>query len=91
MPFSVDSTLATFDSDTEEWTEYIKRLEFYFAANGITDAAKQWAVLLSCCGPSTFHLLRSLVLPSPLTDFSFTDLVSKMKAHREPKPSVIVQ
>ena len=49
------------------------------------------AVLLSCCGPSTFRLLRSLVLPTPLTELSFKDLVAKMKAHREPKPSVIVQ
>jgi len=51
---AVHGTLATFDSATEEWTEYIKCLEFYFTANGITDAAKQRAVLLSCCGPSTF-------------------------------------
>ena len=88
---AVHGSLAAFDSTTEEWTEYIKRLEFYFAANGITDAAKQRAVLLSCCGPSTFRLLRSLVLPTPLTEFSFKELVAKMKAHREPKPSVIVQ
>ena len=88
---AVHGSLAAFDSTTEEWTEYIERLEFYFAANGITDAAKQRAVLLSCCGPSTFRLLRSLVLPTPLTEFSFKELVAKMKAHREPKPSVIVQ
>ena len=57
---AVHGSLAAFDSTTEEWTEYIERLEFYFAANGITDAAKQRAVLLSCCGPLTFRLLRSL-------------------------------
>ena len=60
----VHGSLTAFDSSTEEWTKYVERLEFYFAANGITDAAKQWAVLLSCCGPSTFRLLRSLVLPA---------------------------
>ena len=38
-----------------------------------------------------FRLLRSLVLPTPLTDFLFKELVAKMKDHREPKPSVIVQ
>ena len=38
-----------------------------------------------------FSLLQSLALPTPLTDFSFKDLVVKMQAHREPKPSVIVQ
>ena len=50
---AVHGSLAAFDSTTEEWTEYIERLEFYFAANGITDAEKQRTVLLSCCGPST--------------------------------------
>ena len=88
---AVHGSVAAFDSATEEWTEHIERLEFYFAANGIITAAQQRAVLLSCCGPSTFRLLRSLVLPSPLIEFSFKELVAKMKDHREPKPSVIVQ
>ena len=87
---AVHGSLAAFDSASEEWTEYVERLEFYFAANGITDSTKQRTVLLSCCGSSTFRLLRSLVLPAPLTDFSFKELVTKMKAHQEPKPSVIV-
>ena len=86
----VHGSLATFDSASEEWTEYVERLEFYFVANGITDSTKQRAVLLSCYGSSTFRLLRSLVLPAPLTDFSFRELVAKMKAHQEPIPSVIV-
>ena len=46
---AVHGSVAAFDSATEEWTEYIERLEFYFAANGITTAAQQRAVLLSCC------------------------------------------
>ena len=70
---AVHGSLAAFDSNTEEWTEYIGRLEFYFIANGITDGAKQRAVLLSCCGPSMFRLMRSIVLPTPLTDFSFKE------------------
>ena len=88
---AVHGSLAPFDSAAEDWIEYIERLQFYFDTNGISDAAKQRAVLLSCCGPSMFRLLRSLVLPTPLTELSFKDLVAKMKAHREPKPSVVVQ
>ena len=87
---AVHGSLAVFDSALEEWTEYVERLEFYFAMNGITDSTMQQAVLLSCCGSSTFRLLRNFVLPAPLTDFSFQELVAKMKAHQEPKPSVIV-
>ena len=55
------------------------------------DDSKKRAVLLSNCRSSTFQLLRSIVLPAPLTDFSFSELVSKMKAHCEPQPFVIVQ
>ena len=73
---AVHGSLAAFDSATEEWTEYIKRLEFDFAVNGITDAAKR-TILLMCCGSPTFQLLRSLVLPIPLTEFSFEELVAK--------------
>ena len=88
---AVHGSLAAFESASEDCTEHIERLQFYFDANGISNAANQRAVLLSCYGPSTFRLLRSLVLPTPLTELSFKDLVAKMKAHREPKLSVIVQ
>ena len=36
----VHGSLAVFDSALEEWTEYIDRLQFYFDANGISDAVK---------------------------------------------------
>ena len=85
---AVHGSLATFDSTMEEWTEYIKRLEFYFAANGIMDAVKQWAVLLNCCKPLMFQLLTSLVLQTTLTEFLLKELVAKMRDHREPKCSV---
>ena len=88
---AVHGAVAPFDPSIDEWSEYIERLQFYFTANGIKEDSKIRAVLLSCCGPSTFQLLRSLVLPTPLTNFSFSELVAKMTAHHEPRPSVIVQ
>ena len=51
---AVHGSLAAFDSALGDSTEYIKHLQFYFDANGISDAVKQRAVLLSCCGSSTF-------------------------------------
>ena len=88
---AVHGAVSPFDPSIDEWSEYVERLQFYFTANGIKEDSKKRTVLLSCCGPSTFRLLRSLVLPTPLTNFSFSDLVAKMTAHREPRPSVIVQ
>ena len=80
-----------FNPQEEDWSEYSERLTFYFTANGITTDAKKRAILLSCCGPATFRLLRSLVLPAALEDFSFDDLVAKAKERNEPQPSVIVR
>ena len=65
---ALHGSLTVFDSNTEEWTEYIKYLEFYFTVNGITDGAKQRAVLLSSRGPLTFCLMRNIILSTPLTD-----------------------
>ena len=88
---AVHGALAAFKPQEEDWSEYTERLTFYFAANRITTDAKKRAVLLSCCGPATFRLLRSLVLPVSLDEISFENLVKKMKEHREPQPSVIVR
>ena len=85
-------TVAPFDSNTDKWTEYIERLQFYLlAANNIRDGPKQKAILLSNCGVSTFCLLRSIVLPDSLVDVTFTPLVDKMKEHWESKISIIIQ
>ena len=54
---AVHGAVAPFDPDTDEWTEYIEHLQFYFAANNIRDGAKQKAILLSDCGTSAFRLL----------------------------------
>ena len=88
---AVHGALAAFNPREEDWSEYSERLTFYFSANGITTDAKKRAILLSCCGPATFRLLRSLVLPRALEEFSFTELVAKVKEHKEPQPSVIVR
>ena len=88
---AVHGTLTAFNPREEDWSEYAERLSFYFAANGITVDAKKRAILLSSVGPSTFRLMRSLVLPDTLDSFSFDDLVSKVKTHKEPSPSVIVR
>ena len=85
---AVHGTLAPFDPDEEEWVEYTDRFSYYFTANGITDGARKRAILISCCGPATFRLMKSLVFPEQLDDFSFQQLVEKVKLHREPKVSI---
>ena len=72
-------TIEEFDGATEDWTAYSERLEQYFVANDVDEAAKKRAILLSVCGASTYKLIRSLVAPDKPTDKSFEDLVALLQ------------
>ena len=80
-----------FDSDLEEWREYVERLSHYFEANDITSASKKRAILLNAVGPSTYRIIKTLVSPAKVTDVSFQDLVDKATAHFCPRPSIIIK
>ena len=86
----VSSLPGEFDPDREEWSSYAERIEFYLVAQGITDADKQRAVLLSACGPTMFGLLKRIVTPGSLRDYSFERLVELAREHLNPKPSIAV-
>ena len=80
-----------FNSDTEDWTQYMERLEHFFVANDVTAEAKNKSTLLTVCGARTYELIRSLCLPdSPgeKTLVQIKDLVSKQQC---PPPSVIME
>ena len=83
--------VAKFDGNQEEWAEYAEQLEHYFIANDIEDAKKKRAILLTAVGPSTFHLIKTVSLPKAPGDFTFEELVEKVKTHFNPKPSPIVK
>ena len=52
----------------ESYDEWKERLEFYFIANGVEEAAKKKAILLSNIGKEAYHLIRNLCAPgSPTT------------------------
>ena len=84
-------TIEEFDGATEDWTAYSERLEQYFVANDVDDAAKKRAILLSVCGASTYKLIRSLVAPDKPTDKSYGDLVALLQNHFNPAPAITVQ
>ena len=65
-----------YDPELEEWPQYVERLEYFFEANGITDAEKKRSVFLSVVGPSPFKLLRNLVSPAKLSEKTFVQLVT---------------
>lgn len=69
----------------------MKTWTFFSTANDITDVGKRKAILLSCCGPATYSLLRSLVSPETPGEKDYTCLVKILKDHFNPKTSKIVQ
>ena len=75
---------------SEDWAEYVERLEYYFSANDIVDDKKR-SVLLTVCGKTTYKLIRSLLAPAKPDTKTYKEIVDIVKAHQCPKPSVIVK
>ena len=80
-----------YDSQKEDWPNYVERLTHFFKANSITTNEQKQSVFLSVIGRTTYKLLRSLVAPDKPGDKSFKDLVKKLMDHFNPTPSEIVQ
>ena len=80
-----------FDSEREDWSQYVERLSFFFDANGISETEKKRAVLLSVIGAPTYKLLSDLLSPDKPGDKSYTDLVKVLTDHFNPTPSEIVE
>ena len=80
-----------FDGEKKEWLQYVERLDYFFVANGITEAVKKRALLLTVVGPATYKLLRNLVAPAKPDEKTYKELVEVVKEHHNPKPAEIVQ
>ena len=68
-------SIGVFDSTEEDWESYVERVNLYFVANDIEDAAKKRAVLLTECGAKTYRVIRDLVAPAPPSEVAFDDIV----------------
>ena len=71
-------------------TAYLERFEFFIEANDIKDVKKK-SIFLSVVGESTFAVIKDLLQPAKVGDKTYEEIVSALKAHFEPEPSVIVQ
>ena len=80
------SRMKVFNSAAESWVEYVERLEQYFIANDIGDAAKKRAILLSVMGSATYHLIRSLAAPARPSEKTYGELVELVTKHHNPAP-----
>ena len=56
-------SVSEFNEQSEDWPQYIERLEHYFIANDIDDEGKKRSILLSVVGSKTYKLIKNLLSP----------------------------
>ena len=83
--------MCEFEASREDWMQYSERLSHYYAANGITDAARRKFLLFTVVGPTTYKQLRSQVSSAKVDDKTYTELLEALQAFHSSKPSEIVQ
>ena len=79
-----------FDASVDKWPTYFERIQLYFKANNVKEAA-QVATLLTLIGGPTYTLLRSLVAPDNPADKNLAEINAVLEAHLSPKPLLIVE
>ena len=84
-------TISEFDNSSEDWISYTERIQQYFSANEIEHMEKQRAILLGCCGPQTYQLIKNFLAPEKPATKSYEELLELVGDHLNPKPSIIVQ
>ncbi|XP_033729753.1 uncharacterized protein K02A2.6-like [Pecten maximus] len=80
-----------FDINSQNWDEYIERLEHYFVANTVDDDAIKRSILLTVCGSKTYGLIRNVVSPEKPSDKTYDELKTAIGTHLKPKPLVIAE
>ena len=68
--------IGEFDEKQEEWTQYVERLDHFYAANEIDNADKKRGILLTVIGLSAYKLLRNLVAPAKPREKTYDALVT---------------
>ena len=83
-----------FNSEKEDWRDYVEQVEQYFVAHELTGDAKEptkRALFLSGVGSSTYVTLKSLLAPVKPADKKFDEIVAVLTKHFSPPPSEVVQ
>ena len=83
-------TVGQFNPKAEKWDFYVERLQEFYVANGIDDAARKRAILNSTVGADTFKLIRDLLSPTEPKDATFDNIVDKLAKHYTPIKSPII-
>ena len=82
--------MAEFDEQRESWPQCARRLSHFFAANGVTAAARKKSAFLSVIGPDSLKHLESLA-PNTPEDKSYEELVEMLTKYYSPEPSEVME
>ena len=85
------SKVREFQQEWKDWTQYCDKLEYYIQANGIMGENKKKSIfLVVVVGPASLKLLHNLVSPNKPHKKMLQQLITVLKQHYNPTPSVIV-
>ena len=84
------SSIGQFDIKTEKFANYFQRFAFFCRVNKVKDDVKA-DLFLATVGPKTFALCKDLLAPKALTDCSFNEIGTALKAHYEPCVNIIYE
>ncbi|XP_049886620.1 uncharacterized protein LOC126381133 [Pectinophora gossypiella] len=79
-----------FNMAVDNWTLYVERLEQYFIVNNVKSELKV-ATLITVMGSETYELLVNLCTPEKPSSKTFSELVTIMQNHLQPKPSILAE
>ena len=91
MTTTLIGSVERFDINSDNWLEYVERVEQYFIANEIEAEAKKKGILLTVIGGEAYTLLRSLTEPHSPSQKTYQQIVDILKNHLNPKPIVIAE
>lgn len=87
---AVIGNIGSFEENTEQWSSYTERFEYFVLANKIKDEVIV-PTFLTVVGAKTFNLLRSLVQPDRPGDKSYAQIIKILGDHYSPKPLMIAE
>lgn len=74
-----------FKIETDDWEEFVERVELYFEANGIENEGKKRAILLTKIDAETYKIVRKVCAPKKPRETQLEEIIAKMKKYVKPE------
>lgn len=70
---------------TDDFEEFVERIELYFEAKNITEESKQRAIFLTKIDAETYNIVRKVCAPKKPKEIALKDIIEKMQKYVKPK------